>query len=45
MKIIKSTLLINTCLLAGKIMISAGSETYRVEDTIQRIAHNAGVGD
>ncbi|WP_125604845.1 threonine/serine exporter family protein [Lapidilactobacillus bayanensis] len=36
-------LVIDTCLLAGRIMIESGSEMYRVEDTITRIAHNAGV--
>lgn len=38
-------LLQDTCLLAGKIMISSGSETYRVEDTVQHIARSAGVDD
>ena len=31
-----------TCLLAGRIMIEGGSEMYRVEDTMRRIAVNAG---
>lgn len=31
-----------TCLLAGRIMIEGGSEMYRVEDTMRRIAFNAG---
>lgn len=38
-------LLIETCLLAGKIMMENGSEVYRVEDTMNRIAANAGVPD
>lgn len=36
---------INTCLQAGKIMITGGSEMYRVEDTMLRIAKNAGLED
>src|SRR5699024_8675409 len=39
----KMDLLIDTCLLTGRIMIESGSEMYRVEDTINRIANNAGV--
>ena len=35
-------LLLETCLLAGKIMMENGSEVYRVEDTMNRIAANAG---
>ncbi|WP_179396029.1 threonine/serine exporter family protein [Lacticaseibacillus absianus] len=31
-----------TCLLAGRIMIEGGSEMYRVDDTMTRIARNAG---
>ena len=34
--------LIDTCILAGKIMLESGSEVYRTEDTITRIAANAG---
>lgn len=34
---------VDTCLAAGKIMIESGSEMYRVEDTMHRIAQNAGV--
>ena len=34
-------LLLETCLLAGKIMMESGSEVYRVEDTMNRIAANA----
>lgn len=39
----RTQLVIDTCLLAGRIMIESGSEMYRVEDTITRIARNAGV--
>jgi uncharacterized membrane protein YjjP (DUF1212 family) len=35
-------LLLDTCLMAGKIMTESGSEVYRVEDTMNRIAENAG---
>lgn len=35
-------LLLDCCLLAGRIMAESGSEAYRVEDTMQRIASNAG---
>lgn len=38
-------LVLNTCLKAGKIMMEAGSEVYRVEDTMKRIALNAGLDD
>ncbi|MFS7206072.1 threonine/serine exporter family protein [Carnobacterium divergens] len=31
-------LLLDTCLLAGKIMMESGAEMYRVEDTMNRIA-------
>ena len=31
------------CLLAGKIMLKSGAETYRVEDTMVRIARAFGV--
>ena len=33
------------CLLAGKIMLESGAETYRVEDTMIRIAQAFGVED
>ncbi|MFB5069258.1 MAG: threonine/serine exporter family protein [Aerococcus sanguinicola] len=36
----KNHLLLSTCLLAGRIMMESGSESYRVEDTMQRIAQN-----
>ncbi len=35
--------LLETCLLAGRIMIEGGSEMYRVDDTMRRIAQNGGV--
>ena len=38
-------LVLNTCLKAGKIMMESGSEVYRVEDTMKRIALNAGLDD
>lgn len=31
------------CLLAGKIMLQSGAETYRVEDTMMRIAQSLGI--
>ncbi|MEJ6399673.1 threonine/serine exporter family protein [Nicoliella lavandulae] len=37
----KDVLVVETCLLAGKIMIENGSEMSRVTDTIYRIAENA----
>ncbi|MGQ5708374.1 threonine/serine exporter family protein [Lactobacillus sp. PSON] len=36
---------LDICLTAGRLMIEGGSEMYRVEDTMLRIAHNAGVTD
>ncbi|ANZ57891.1 hypothetical protein BGL34_03035 [Fructilactobacillus lindneri] len=36
---------VQTCLLAGKILIENGSELNRVSDTIKRIARNAGLDD
>src|SRR5690625_312817 len=33
------------CLLAGKIMLESGAETYRVEDTMIRIAQAFGMED
>ncbi|MHC5229157.1 threonine/serine exporter family protein [Enterococcus sp. LJL99] len=41
-KKLKQQLIVDTCLLAGKIMTESGSEVYRVEDTMNRIASNAG---
>ncbi|GAA2715049.1 threonine/serine exporter family protein [Cytobacillus oceanisediminis] len=34
---------IELCLLAGKIMLQGGAETYRVEDTMTRIAASLGI--
>ncbi|MFC3748685.1 threonine/serine exporter family protein [Paenibacillus sp. GCM10012306] len=34
--------IIDLCLLAGKIMLQSGAETYRVEDTMMRIADSLG---
>lgn len=36
--------IIDVCLLAGKIMLQNGAETYRVEDTMTRIAASFGIG-
>lgn len=36
---------LDICLTAGRLMIEGGSEMYRVEDTMMRIAKNAGIGD
>lgn len=38
-------IVIDTCLTAGRLMIAGGSEMYRVEDTMLRIAKNAGIKD
>ncbi|RKD25054.1 hypothetical protein BEP19_04320 [Ammoniphilus oxalaticus] len=38
----KSCLPLDVCLLAGKIMLQNGAETYRVEDTMVRMAAAAG---
>ncbi|WP_419882502.1 threonine/serine exporter family protein [Peribacillus sp. B-H-3] len=35
--------IIEVCLLAGKIMLRSGAETYRVEDTMTRIAASFGI--
>lgn len=35
--------IIEICLLAGKIMLQSGAETYRVEDTMNRIAASFGI--
>lgn len=34
---------IKVCMLAGKIMLQSGAETYRVEDTMVRIARSFGI--
>ena len=33
-----ATEVLDTCLKAGRLMLEGGSETYRVEDTMLRIA-------
>ncbi|WP_163969539.1 threonine/serine exporter family protein [Oceanobacillus halotolerans] len=38
-----STMIAKVCMLAGKIMLKSGAETYRVEDTMSRIAHAFGL--
>lgn len=35
--------IIEVCLLAGKLMMQNGAETYRVEDTMSRIALAYGI--
>lgn len=35
----------DVCLLAGEIMLKSGAETYRVEDTMMRIANSFGIGE
>lgn len=35
--------IMDLCLLAGKIMLQSGAETYRVEDTMMRIAQALGI--
>lgn len=37
--------ILDVCLTSGCLMIEGGSEIYRVEDTMMRIARNAGVAD
>lgn len=44
-KMVDRNELLDTCLLAGRIMIEGGSEMYRVEDTMMRIVNNAGEND
>ncbi|MEH7379523.1 threonine/serine exporter family protein [Bacillus sp. JJ1533] len=39
----KKTEIIEICLLAGKIMLESGAETYRVEDTMNRMAAAFGI--
>ncbi|KRM24586.1 threonine/serine exporter family protein [Latilactobacillus graminis] len=43
MKAVQKNKVLETCLIAGRIMIESGSEMYRVEDLMNRIAYNAGV--
>ncbi|MED3729745.1 threonine/serine exporter family protein, partial [Geobacillus stearothermophilus] len=35
--------IVEVCLLAGKLMLESGGETYRVEDTMTRIAASFGM--
>ncbi|MFC5650965.1 threonine/serine exporter family protein [Paenibacillus solisilvae] len=35
--------IVEVCLLAGKLMLKNGAETYRVEDTMTRISHAYGI--
>lgn len=35
--------IMEVCLLAGKIMLQSGGETYRVEDTMMRMAASLGI--
>src|SRR4051794_37453663 len=43
-KIVEQTYeIMEVCLLAGKIMLQSGGETYRVEDTMVRIAASFGI--
>lgn len=37
--------IMEVCLLAGKIMLQSGGETYRVEDTMNRIAHACAISE
>ncbi|WP_226037245.1 threonine/serine exporter family protein [Aquibacillus saliphilus] len=37
--------IIKICLLAGKVMLQSGGETYRVEDTMMRMAASFGIKD
>nr|WP_243647012.1 threonine/serine exporter family protein [Scopulibacillus darangshiensis] len=37
--------IMDVCLLAGKIMLENGAETYRVEDTMARLAASYGIND
>ena len=39
----KNDLAIDCCLLAGRLMIESGAETYRVEDTMTRMAISQGL--
>ena len=36
---------IDVAMLAGALLIQSGSEIYRVEDTLIRIAHSQGIKD
>ncbi|SDB82474.1 Uncharacterized membrane protein YjjP, DUF1212 family [Pelagirhabdus alkalitolerans] len=41
--VLQEQTIINVCLLAGRIMLKSGAETYRVEDTMVRIANAYGL--
>ena len=38
--IIDENKVIDVVLIAGRILLEAGAETYRIEDTMNRIAHS-----
>jgi uncharacterized membrane protein YjjP (DUF1212 family) len=42
-EIVETYDILEVCLLAGKIMLQSGAETYRVEDTMMRIAASFGI--
>lgn len=41
--IIDENKVIDVVLIAGRILLESGAETYRVEDTMNRIAHSYGL--
>ena len=43
--IIDENKVIDVVLIAGRILLEAGAETYRIEDTMNRIAHSYGLHD
>lgn len=43
--IIDENKVIDVVLIAGRILLESGAETYRVEDTMTRIAANYGLDD
>lgn len=43
--IIDENKVIDVVLVAGRVLLEAGAETYRVEDTMNRIAHSYGLHD
>lgn len=43
--IIDENKVIDVVLIAGRILLEGGAETYRVEDTMNRIAHSYGLHD
>ena len=43
--IIDENKVIDVVLIVGRILLEAGAETYRVEDTMNRIAHSYGLHD